>query len=596
MFPAVPRMNQRLLLSLSVISLLLIAVSLRAGDKPDKSPEGMPTFNSRTQLVVVPAVVTDRSGNHIAGLKKEDFAVEENGVAQKIASFEEITSHPEWVPKAKLQDNTFSNLVQAQAGERVTVLLFDLLNTKFQDQKRAHDAMVKFLADSLDTTEPTALYLLTSNGLKVVHDFTTDPRVLAAAINRLHGTTAQKGDVGAGQSDAGNSDQIEAQSAEAAALVQALNETRDNANSVQQKTAIQVTLEAMQQLAKAYAGLPGRKSLLWATGSFPFDISDVSMGLAPAGRDSLGDMLPLYQRTWAAMNDANFAIYPIDLKGLSASAQFDAGGSSRSQPLPASMRRRGFSPSQPTPDWAQSSSVDTLKAVATATGGKAFYNDNDIAEGLREAAKDSSQYYLISYYLDSNHSQPGWRKLHVKVDHDGAHVRARSGFFEVPENSQPTGAQDAEIASALASPLDYTEIPMTLTWTKFSAGKEPGTQQVEYLVSLPANAASVDESDRDHLVMEFIALVRTPEGKLAVMPSSQVLDTHLNSTTLQQVRTIGFRYRHTLELPSGEFTVRFVARDAISGRMGSVAATLKISAMAGNSHPASLPVPPKPTH
>jgi hypothetical protein len=42
--------------------------------------------------VLIPTLVTDKSGNHVSGLKKEDFTVLENGAEQKIATFEEITS------------------------------------------------------------------------------------------------------------------------------------------------------------------------------------------------------------------------------------------------------------------------------------------------------------------------------------------------------------------------------------------------------------------------------------------------------------------------------------------------------------------------
>src|SRR5882762_7000827 len=54
------------------------------------------TFTARTELVLIPTLVTDKSGNHISGLTKEDFRVLENGAEQKIATFEEITSdaHP----------------------------------------------------------------------------------------------------------------------------------------------------------------------------------------------------------------------------------------------------------------------------------------------------------------------------------------------------------------------------------------------------------------------------------------------------------------------------------------------------------------------
>ncbi|HYX48459.1 MAG TPA: VWA domain-containing protein, partial [Ktedonobacteraceae bacterium] len=178
---------------------LLLCVSVLAGDQPEKAtpaPESVATLKSRSVLVVVPVVVTDKSGNHVSGLKKEDFTVQENGVEQKVSFFDEIATSPQRMARAKSQSNTFTNILPEQSSSRrVTIIILDLLNTKFQDQKRVRDDLVKFLA-GLDATEPTALYVLTRNGLKVIHDFSTDPKILIAAVHKLKGSNDQISDNG----------------------------------------------------------------------------------------------------------------------------------------------------------------------------------------------------------------------------------------------------------------------------------------------------------------------------------------------------------------------------------------------------------------
>src|ERR1700684_3954064 len=77
--------------------LAALACSLFVLAKPedknnDKDIDAEVKFTARTELVLIPTLVTDKSGNHISGLKKEDFTVLENGSEQKIATFEEITS------------------------------------------------------------------------------------------------------------------------------------------------------------------------------------------------------------------------------------------------------------------------------------------------------------------------------------------------------------------------------------------------------------------------------------------------------------------------------------------------------------------------
>ena len=54
------------------------------------------------------------------------------------------------------------------------------------------------------------------------------------------------------------------------------------------------------------------------------------------------------------------------------------------------------------------------------------------------------------------------------------------------------------------------------------------------------------------------------------------VEAHLSAENLAAVRQKGIFYNGALDLAPGEYTVRFVVRDDLSGRMGSVAATLKV--------------------
>ena len=56
--------------------------------------------------MLIPTLVTDKSGNHISGLKKEDFKVLENGAEQKIATFEEITSDTHRLSRPEIRTNS----------------------------------------------------------------------------------------------------------------------------------------------------------------------------------------------------------------------------------------------------------------------------------------------------------------------------------------------------------------------------------------------------------------------------------------------------------------------------------------------------------
>jgi VWFA-related protein len=161
-----------------------------AKDK-DKENNSEIKFTSRSELVLIPVLVTDKSGNHITGLKKDDFVVFENGSERQVSTFEEIASDPHPFTRPG-NANQFSNsLGEVGSHRRVTLIVLDLINTPFADQAYARKELLKYLAQSVDQREPTGLYTLNRSGVHVVHDFTTDPRVLVAALHKVKGDTSQ---------------------------------------------------------------------------------------------------------------------------------------------------------------------------------------------------------------------------------------------------------------------------------------------------------------------------------------------------------------------------------------------------------------------
>jgi hypothetical protein len=337
-----------------------------------------------------------------------------------------------------------------------------------------------------------------------------------------------------------------------------------NFQSFQQRLAITYTLEGMQQVAQALAGFPGRKSLIWASGGFPFSVSDNTMQLAPAGRDSLSDVLPLYEHTWQLLNDAEIALYPVDVKGLQVVTTPSA-----------SVRNPGKNYAR-NMTWRQVDTQSSFQTFASMTGGRAYYNSNDLVKGFRNAVDDSAEYYMLGYYLDRSKTKSGWRKLAVKVKRDHTEVRTRSGFFVTNATVDPENSRNSDISSALQSPLDFTSLALVAKWDKIEPGKEAGKKQVNYEMLLAPDAALINDADNNHVVMDFVVLAKTLEGKPVDHPMGQKIDVHLPPERLPSIRQQGLAYRGALDLAPGEYTVRFVVRDGLSGRVGSVAAPLKV--------------------
>ena len=522
--------------------------------------EGNVKFTSRAELVLVPVVVKDKSGRFVSGLGVDDFTVTENGQPQKISTFEEVKPSVGPVQRPRLAPGEYTNVVVGtSAPRRLTIIALDLVNTPFLDQARAREQLIKYLAGQVDANNLTALVTIGSKGIQVVHDFTADPKILVAALKtvegKLHLTEATS-------LSSARTDEIIAQAAADAGVTNQLMEFAAGGDfgAYRQGAAVATTLEAFQHIAQAFAGVPGRKSLLWATGSFPFNIDDGG-GLAGGSQ-----VYALYERTMQSLTSANIAVYPVDVRGLMTVGLPDssAAATSRSAQIPAG----GIAAATR----AQADTIATLEIFAAMTGGKAFYNRNDLSTSFKEASEDSSGYYMLGYYLNKQNTKAGWRKLKVKVAREDVRVRARTGFFFDQSTVDPSLNRELDLFVAISSPLDYTALPITVRWTQ--ADGKGSKKKVGFEIVLPANAATIEGGD-NQLSLEFLAVAKTGKGESAAN-FGQTFRKRLTPEQAEQIRGSGITYHNVIEVSPGDYGVRFVVRDNLSGRMGSVLAPLRL--------------------
>src|SRR5260370_31199098 len=126
-------------------------------------------------------VVGEKRGESVSGLRRDDFTILDKGKEQKVAVFAVDSIDTPRKAWPKLPPNIFSNRIQrADTPTSTTVILFDGLNTRFQDQAYARNQIAKFLG-GIQPHDPVALYLLGIN-LRILHDFTNNPDHLAQAL------------------------------------------------------------------------------------------------------------------------------------------------------------------------------------------------------------------------------------------------------------------------------------------------------------------------------------------------------------------------------------------------------------------------------
>jgi VWFA-related protein len=549
----------------SVILGALLAANLFA---PAQTGQGNPTITSSTELVLIPAVVNNSSGTHISGLTKEDFVLKQDGKPKPIAIFEEVKTSTERVRRAEGEHGTFSNIEPGSAeNHRVSIIVLDFVNTPALDQSHARAALMTFLTEIANSGEPMCLLALTRSGLTLLHDFTDDPKLLAEGLNRAaNNTPAIHEEVVDPHHPPGGG-----LAAFLTKLISDQMESEAHQASLENKVAATVTVQALLEIAKAFRGLPGRKSLIWASSGFPLSLSPGSQLMCdPAcpvhGRD---EMQGAYDNLWKMMSDAQIAIYSVDLRpGATASIPASQEGMRPSDigdpqfDIDAQARERTFD------------TDSSLRLFADNTGGRAFMGGGNLIQSFRQAIEDDSSYYMLGYYVNGSTTKPGWHNISVGVHAKGAQIRYRNGFFLTRDTSASSAQQDLRLA--LASPLDFTGISVSVNWTEREAGKTPGKTRLHFELVMPANFASVDDSDQNHMVVDIAAVARDGKGDSAA-EVLQRIDAHLKPDGLEQIEHNGMTYRGTLQLQSGDYVVHFAVRDAIGNRLGSVAAPVKVA-------------------
>ena len=555
-----------------------------AAERPATSTESESStykLQVHTRLVLVPALVRDNKGNFIPGLKAQDFTIKDNGKVEPVSFVEEIVAPPAAeLAKAQLPPGTYSNsVVTPKAPLRVVIILFDMLNSHFKDQVPARIQLTKYLRTQIEPGTMVALLGLGRGGLRMYHDLTSDTQGLGTELEMSMNSGRHSISTNL-QDEMGEMEATEAFVGHGA-FAQTGSHGRDD-----RKFIILDTLAAFKNIAGAYASLPGRKSLIWVTGGFPFEVDgskSTSDGMPAMDKDSLMDILDDYRSTWQALSDANIALYPVDMHGLMTTSMPDAtykgkrGGNAQ-----AALGKYENQKQTRNED-----NINTMTTFANETGGKAFYNDNDLVTGFKQAVDDTNSSYLLGYYLTDN-AASGWHKLHVDVDRSGARIRARTGFVvkkEDPAHADPggkgPGAEDIDLA--MGSPMNFTAIPMTVRWLDNSqvphasdTGALVAKRKVGFQITLPPHAATLDDTGGQHRVsLNFVALARTPQGEEAV-DFVKKLDGVLKPEVARQLDLGGVKFDSTVVLAPGYYNVRFVVRDNFTGKVGSVTAPLVV--------------------
>ncbi|HTT60714.1 MAG TPA: VWA domain-containing protein [Bryobacteraceae bacterium] len=404
-----------------------------------------PSFSSAqvlrvtTRLVEVRVVAQTRQGEPAANLTQDDFTVLDEGHPQRIAFFRTESSSTVPGSPPRLPPNVFSNR-GADVSSGATVILFDGLNTQLSDQAYARQQILKFL-QGLQPGDRVALYVM-GRGPRVLQDFTPDATALVKALASYKGGASASLDAPLYDPAVSGAAHWEAWLGELSfRLYDYYGEDRAFR-----------TIRALIAIANHLESLPGRKNLIWVSGSFPVSLSGNSV---PAPRKlAAGERQasPEVERAARALNRANLAIYPVDARGLMAAQEYVG-------PL--------TKPELRNPDTSEFANMQTL---ADRTGGRAFYNNNDLTAALRRAADDSRFIYVLGYYPSHKDWKGKFHKIEVQVRRPDVEIHYRRGYFAQSDEPADSWYRQQVLDSTLWSPVDATALGLTVAVRPAAAG------------------------------------------------------------------------------------------------------------------------------
>jgi len=425
----------RLLLPAAVMIGAALAGALQAPPQTDQQSLPAPTFRARTRLVQVDVIVRDKNGP-VMGLNQDDFTLLDNGKPQKISVFAVKGTPSSRKSAVPLPPGTVSNRLTRNGQEAAssTIILIDRLNTPQDDQHYANQKIVKFL-ETRRSQDRLGIYTF-GNGLRIVQDLTDDPERLSRAINSLKPQNANHRTL----YTPGPFERSEPEMSGRALEEYELLTANEKVLSVKQ---------ALEAIARHLAPVPGRKSLIWVTGSFPLLIQT-----AHETKDFSQDM----REAARALNDANVALYTVDARGLVV-------GNFANPRRPWGLTMPG---------------IDTMNNLAGLTGGRAFYADNGLDSLIEEAVADSELIYTLGFYPSQESQDGDWHTLKVSVDKRGVAVRYREAYFA--SKALADADQHPTLAQLLHNTLDAAEIGLRAETTPDQA--RPGFYKLRVTADL----------------------------------------------------------------------------------------------------------------
>jgi len=534
---------------------LFLSVTLNAQQVGQNTQSGAatPTFTTGASLVVETVSVTGKDGKPVEGLTAKDFSITEDNAPQMIKIFEyqkleEVPLKPASVAPRVENIKIYEKLTTTQIApetngdlkyreRRLLAMYFDMTAMPPGDQLRALSAAEKFIRTQMTPSDLLAIMKYSGAGVDVLQDFTDDRDRLLSMLETLA--------VGEGQ---GNDENPNDSSSSDTGAAFGQDDSEFNIFNTDRQ------LAALQTAAGMLGRLNEKKALIY-----------FASGLRLNGVDNQAQL----HATINAAIRAGVQMWPIDARGLTASAPM--GDATRGSQGGAAMYT-GAGAMAMTANFQQSQ--DTLWAMAADTGGKALLDNNDLTMGIVNAQKAMSSYYIIGYYTSNSTPDGKYRRIKITVNGDYK-LDYRQGYFANKIFSKFTTAdkeRQLEDALLLQDPITELTIAMEVDYFQLNNAE----YFVPVTVKIPGRElALAKRGGAEHTLLDFIGEIKDSFGTTESNVRDKI-DIKLSDATVAELAKQPIIYPTGFTLLPGKHTIKFLARDSETGRIGTFQTTFVI--------------------
>jgi len=409
---------------------LILAAAAFAADTPKQKPAAdVPKLveNIDVRVINVDVVVTDKKGNRIHGLTKNDFEILENGTPKTISNFYEVDSKPKpptpagMEPSAPPPPPSLAQIEQIPDNQKRRIIFYvDNLSLMPFNRNRVFKEMKEFAKTVLRPGDE-AMVATFNRSMKIRAAFTRDPIQIQQTLDTLAGESAL------GVSGKSEWRDVETRINDSQDYDSALAAAKQYAESAQHDMRQSVT--SLNALMSTLAGVEGKKIVVLTTEGFQMQpgremfqlVDEVSRQKGWQGGGSLLEGMQyndsnLIQDLAKTANANGITLYAIHAGGL---------GAQNDNYMADSSRSTSYSVSQ----MALSNSTESLQMMAELTGGVASVNSNNFAGAFRTIAGDLDAYYSLGYRAGTERVDKQ-RNLEVRVKNRNYLVRNRQSFVE----------------------------------------------------------------------------------------------------------------------------------------------------------------------